>query len=167
MNLAENVTNTDTALPSPACGRGDGGEGQRLPAPTFVRMLRSNQTKAEQRLWYHFRAHRFLGLKFKRQQQCGPYVADFVCIAFKLVIEVDGGQHGSEADATRDAWFHREGYGVLRFWNHDVLGNTVAVLETIREVLLESGLVDAPALSPDPSPASGRGERTIAKQSVV
>ncbi|WP_116324456.1 endonuclease domain-containing protein [Cupriavidus taiwanensis] len=126
-------------------------------------MLRSNQTKAEQRLWYHFRAHRFLGLKFKRQQQCGPYVADFVCMAFKLAIEVDGGQHGAEVDAKRNAWFRREGYRVLRFWNHEVLGNTEAVLEEVREVLLELGLADAPALSPDPSPASGRGEKAVTK----
>ncbi|BDB23623.1 endonuclease domain-containing protein [Cupriavidus sp. P-10] len=127
-------------------------------------MLRANQAEAEQRQWYHFRAHRFLRLKFKRQHQCGPYIADFICMAFKLVIEVDGGQHGAEVDAKRDAWFQREGYRVLRFWNHDVMGNTEAVLEKVREVLLELGFVDTPALSPDASPASGRGEQTVAKR---
>jgi len=33
-----------------------------------AKTLRSNQAEAEQRLWYHLRAHRFMGLKFERQK---------------------------------------------------------------------------------------------------
>jgi len=123
-------------------------------------MLRASQTKAEQRLWYHLRDSRFLGLKFRRQRQIGPYIADFVCLEWKLVIEADGGQHGSEADLRRDAWFERNGYTVLRFWNNDVLAQTTSVLEYLREVVIRLGHVEAPALTPGPSPASGRGEQT-------
>ncbi len=115
-----------------------------------AKSLRSNQTDAEQKLWYHLRGHRFLGLKFKRQKPMGNYIVDFVCVERKLIIELDGSQHADqhEYDATRDAWLRGEGYTVLRFWNNEVLGELEGVVEKIRL-----------ALSPDPSPASGRGEQ--------
>ncbi|WP_455280260.1 endonuclease domain-containing protein [Cupriavidus necator] len=115
-------------------------------------MLRSNQTEAEWRLWYHLRAHRFLGLKFKRQCQLGPFVVDFVCKELKLVIEADGGQHDEAVDAPRDVWFRHEGFHVLRFWNHEVLGQTDAVLERIRQVVLDLGYVE-----------NGGGQKTMAE----
>ncbi|WP_156811172.1 MULTISPECIES: endonuclease domain-containing protein [unclassified Cupriavidus] len=127
-------------------------------------MLRANQTKAEQRLWYLLRDNRLIGLKFRRQRQIGPYIVDFVCLDLKLVIEADGGQHGKDADARRDAWFARNGYTMLRFWNNEILGQTSAVLERVREVAIGLGHVDAPALTPGPSPASGRGEQTGARR---
>ncbi len=85
------------------------------------------------RLWYHLRAHRFLGLKFKRQKPIGPYIVDFACPALRLVIEIDGGQHSEEAeyDRRRDAWLHKRGYTVLRFWNNEVMENMEGVLERI------------------------------------
>jgi very-short-patch-repair endonuclease len=47
-------------------------------------------------------------------------------------VEVDGSQHAqSSRDAARDAWLAREGYRVLRFWNHDVLTAPESVLATI------------------------------------
>lgn len=99
-----------------------------------ARRLRANQTEAEQRLWYHLRAHRFMGLKFKRQKPIGPYIVDFVCLEHGLVIEVDGGQHASRCayDKTRDAWLREHGYHVMRFWNHEVMQQLDAVLERIR-----------------------------------
>jgi very-short-patch-repair endonuclease len=108
-------------------------------------------TAAEQRLWYHLRAHRFMGLKFKRQKPMGRYVIDFVCVERKLVIELDGGQHAEniEYDHERDAWLRSEGYTVLRFWNNQLMENMDGVLEQIRLTL-----------SPGPSPTSVRGEST-------
>ncbi|HEX4853624.1 endonuclease domain-containing protein [Arenimonas sp.] len=95
--------------------------------------MRSNPTDAELRLWYHLRASRFLGLKFKRQHPVGPYIADFVCLAHHLIVEADGGQHnGSARDAERDTFLRAQGYRILRFWNDEVLSNTEAVLESIR-----------------------------------
>jgi len=101
-----------------------------------------------------------MGLKFKRQHPIGPYVADFVCIGLKLIVEADGGQHGQVDDIQRDAWLRANGFSVLRFWNNEVLGQMEAVLERIRVMALELGHVEVQALSPCPSPASGRGEQT-------
>jgi very-short-patch-repair endonuclease len=76
--------------------------------------------------------------KFRRQQPLGPFVADFCCLDRKLVIEVDGGQHAanSASDEARTAYLNRFGYKVLRFWDHDVLRNTEAVLEQIAAALI-------------------------------
>jgi very-short-patch-repair endonuclease len=111
--------------------------------------LRSNQTEVEERLWYHLRAHRFMGLKFKRQKPMGPYIVDFVCVERRLIIELDGGQHSEQTtyDEQRDAWLRNQGYTALRFWNNEVMQQLEGVLEKIRL-----------ALSTNPSPASGRGE---------
>ncbi len=119
--------------------------------PNNAKTLRTNQTEAEQRLWYHLRAHRFMGLKFKRQKPMGRYIVDFVCLEHRLIIEIDGGQHAEQVayDQHRDTWLRSQGFTVLRFWNNKVMQQLEAVLEQIRCTI---------ALSPNPSPASGRGE---------
>lgn len=96
------------------------------------------------------RAHRFMGLKFKRQKPVGRYIVDFVCVKQRLIIEIDGGQHAEqiEYDQHRDDWLHSQGYTVLRFWNNEVMQHLEGVLEQIRNMI---------TLSPNPSPASGRG----------
>ncbi len=139
-----------STLPSPACGRGVGGEGVSLLER--AKSLRTGQTDAEVRLWFHLRAHRFMGMKFKRQKPVGSYIVDFICFNPKLIVEIDGGQHAEqvEYDRRRDDFLHSEGFTVLRFWNNQILGEIDAVLESIREAIT--------ALSPNPSPASGRGE---------
>ncbi|MCK9516521.1 MAG: endonuclease domain-containing protein [Ottowia sp.] len=89
-------------------------------------------TDAERVLWRHLRARRLAGGKFRRQHPLGPYVVDFVNLAARLVIEVDGGQHsGSAHDRARDRWLQRQGFRVLRFWNNDVLQHTEGVLQAI------------------------------------
>jgi very-short-patch-repair endonuclease len=117
-----------------------------------AKALRSHQTEAEQRLWYHLRAHRFMDLKFKRQKPVGHYIVDFVCLEQRLIVEIDGGQHAEqvEYDQRRDAWLRNQGYTVLRFWNNEVMQQLEGVLERIRLAI---------ALSPGPSPTSGRGEQ--------
>ncbi|MDH4561423.1 endonuclease domain-containing protein [Pseudomonas sp. BN411] len=103
----------------------------------FARELRSNMTDAEHHLWYYLRGHRFFGLKFKRQKPMGHYIVDFICLEQRLVIELDGGQHQEQADrdGERDRWLSEQGYRVLRFWNHEVLRDTDAVLEAIGRAL--------------------------------
>ena len=117
----------------------------------FARQLRGTMTDAEQRIWYHLRGSRLLGAKFRRQFPIGPYIADFACLASRLIVEVDGGQHNESLhDARRDQFLRERGFTVLRFWNNDVLADTDAVLAAICDAL-------AVGPSPQPSPASGRG----------
>ena len=122
-----------------------------MPAPV-ARKLRSNLTAAESRLWSRLRRKQIAGHRFRRQAPIGRYVADFVCHDARLIVEVDGGQHGMRIveDAKRTAWLESQGYRVLRFWNNDVLRNTDGVIERIR-----SALVNAPL--PSPPPRGGRG----------
>lgn len=119
----------------------------------FAKQLRQSLTDAERVLWYHLRAHRFQGQKFRRQQPLGPYILDFVHFRAKLVIEADGGQHAeSKRDAVRDAWLASEGFRVMRFWNDQILKETEAVLEAILQTLGQ------PAPSPPtPLPQGERG----------
>jgi very-short-patch-repair endonuclease len=100
-----------------------------------ARALRKNSTDAERILWSELRDHRLNGASFRRQVPIATYIADFVCHAAKLVIELDGGQHFSDAqeatDARRSAIIEAKSFRVLRFSNHDVMTNRVGVLETI------------------------------------
>ncbi|HSW90119.1 MAG TPA: DUF559 domain-containing protein [Patescibacteria group bacterium] len=108
----------------------------RKPNLTFrARSLRIESTSQERKLWSALRAHRFFGKHFKRQQSLGPYVTDFYCHACKLIIEIDGAQHGLEEgkkyDEYRTQYFTQLGYRVLRFWNNDVDNAIEKVLENI------------------------------------
>ena len=100
-----------------------------------ARALRRQQTEAEALLWMHLRSRQLLDLKFRRQHPIGPYFADFACIEIGLVIELDGGQHADEDAAAQDTARARcmadAGFTTRRFWNHDVLQQTAAVLESI------------------------------------
>ncbi|MDO9052742.1 MAG: endonuclease domain-containing protein [Gallionella sp.] len=138
-----------------------------------AKTLRTHQTEAEQRLWYHLRAHRFMGLKFKRQKPMGRYIADFVCMERRLIIEIDGGQHAEqlEYDQRRDMWLRSQGYTVLRFWNNDVMQQLEGVLEQIRITLSPTPLMKPPSnrlsQQADKSllvPPAGEGRFTIVKQ---
>lgn len=122
-----------------------------------ARALRHESTDAEQLLWRHLRASQLQGHKFRRQHPIGPYFADFACIDSRLVIELDGGQHAAEAAVSRDAarseFLFSQGWRVLRFWNHDVLTELQAVLQTIAEALQQNP-------HPNPLPLAGEGEIT-------
>jgi very-short-patch-repair endonuclease len=65
---------------------------------------------------------------------------DFCCIDKKLIIELDGSQHleSAEYDAQRTAFLSRQGYRVIRFWNHEVLTGTEDVLDRIERFLAEA-----------------------------
>jgi len=107
--------------------------GVRAGAKDKARALRSQMTDAETLLWQHLRGRRFQGFKFRRQRPLGPYILDFVCLEVGLVIEVDGGQHAEAQtyDEHRTTFIEKQGLRVIRFWNHDVLNQTAAVLEKI------------------------------------
>lgn len=106
-----------------------------------ARSLRERSTEAERLLWSKLRDRRLAGHKFRRQHPIGPYVADFVCLAGNLVVELDGGQHGShvEADERRTRWLEHRGFRVVRFWNNELIENTNGVLRAIAEALSSDG----------------------------
>ena len=113
--------------------------------------MRSESTDAEHRLWQILRAHRFAGYKFRRQVPLDFYIADFVCFAERLIVELDGGQHAdSESDPRRDAYLRTQGFRVLRIWNNDLFTNEEGVAERILSTLRSPPL-------PNPSPARGEG----------
>jgi len=92
-------------------------------------------------LWGLLRDRSLEGLKFRRQAPIGPYVADFVCFARRLVVEVDGYFHAfhAERDARRDAWLRREGYRVLRIPDSVVLGHPEEAARLIRAAVAPIG----------------------------
>lgn len=83
-------------------------------------------TDAELKLWNELRAHRLMGLGFRRQMPIMGYIVDFACPARKLVIEIDGAQHAmarAEHDALRTLRLKEDGWKIVRFWNADVLSD--------------------------------------------
>jgi very-short-patch-repair endonuclease len=104
-----------------------------------ARELRHEQTAAEERLWRCLRGRKLKGFKFVRQAPLGPYFGDFVCRERKLVIELDGATHGTEAEIQRDqkrsAYLANQGYRVIRFTNTEVFETADDVIETVLAAL--------------------------------
>ncbi len=69
----------------------------------FARRLRNEPIGAEKRLWFLLRAGQLNGHKFRRQAALGPYIVDFICLAQRLIVELDGPQHLEPAAAEHDA----------------------------------------------------------------
>ncbi len=90
-----------------------------------AKAMRRVMTDAELKLWNEIRAHRLMGLSFRRQMPVGSFIVDFACPAKRMIVEVDGSQHaGAEAaekDVLRSRALEELGWTVLRFWNDDVL----------------------------------------------
>ena len=80
------------------------------------------------------------GAKIRRQVPLGSYVADFACLASRLVIEIDGAAHRDRAsyDASRAAEIEAMGFAVLRFTSDDVEERLPWVLKRIREAVAGS-----------------------------
>ena len=102
---------------------------------------------AEQTLWNVLRGRQISDLKFRRQHPFGDHILDFVCPENKLVIEVDGGQHGQQAryDENRTQELQAAGFCVLRFWNNEVHKEIESVKEKVWLVVQ--------SLQPHPAPS--------------
>jgi very-short-patch-repair endonuclease len=111
-------------------------------------------SEAEKALWRLLRSRQISGLKFRRQHPFGDYILDFVCLENKLVIEVDGGQHGNQAsyDENRTQKLQTAGFRVLRFWNNEILKEIESVKEKIWLVAQEL------QSHPPPKPPPLKGE---------
>lgn len=108
-----------------------------------AKALRSNMTEAEMRLWRVIRAHRLEGISFRRQMPIAGYIVDFAAPQQRLIVELDGSQHGDqqyiEQDRQRDEALANAGWTVLRFWNADVLQDLDAVCRKILTVCGKEG----------------------------
>lgn len=127
----------------------------------FVKESRSNPTEAENALWQMLRGKKLEGYKFRRQHIIGSYIADFICLRAKLIIEIDGLIHqlpeNKANDEERTLWLKQKGFEVIRFKNEEVLGDTENVLATI---LKELAIIQSAALIP-PLGGGGAGAAKI------
>jgi very-short-patch-repair endonuclease len=110
-----------------------------------ARIMRKNPTDAEKKLWSLLRLKQLDGHRFRRQAPIGLYIVDFFCPEARLIIEVDGGQHGTakEYDEARTTWLSQQGHRVIRFWNNDILQNPDGVLLRLREALDKASTIHA------------------------
>ncbi len=120
-----------------------------------ARQMRHEPVSTEDLFWSEVRNRKLGGFKFKRQYLIDPYIADFVCLERKLIIELDGKLHeGREGyDAARDAYLRQQGYDVFRLKNEDVAKNFGIVLATVLRELT------APSPRPSPPLRGGEGEK--------
>jgi very-short-patch-repair endonuclease len=133
----------------------------------FARSLRDQQTDAEKLLWLMLRNRRLVGFKFRRQHPFGRYIVDFYCHEAKLAIELDGGGHNEEAtreyDLQRTQELEGAGICVVRFWNNEVLKDSVAVMECVYRLLQERTKI---SLTPAPLP-EGEGVEEVSVLSAA
>ena len=101
----------------------------------FVKEHRSNPTDAEISLWELLRGKQLNGYKFRRQHIIGNYIADFICLPAKLILEVDGLMHQTPenkiSDAERTAELNKHGFEVIRFNNTEVINERAKVADKI------------------------------------
>jgi PncC family amidohydrolase len=101
----------------------------------FIISNKENPTLAESILWERLRNKKLAGYKFRRQHIIHSFIADFICIPKRLIIEVDGLIHQSPenklSDAARTIELNQAGFEVLRFTNEEVLNDIESVLNKI------------------------------------
>jgi very-short-patch-repair endonuclease len=143
--MAESPTEKSPLIPPlgeggrAAAGWGSGRPGTSLPT-ALPRRLRKQLTPHEVKLWNWLReGFRPLGYHFRRQVPVGRYVVDFACLKQRVIVEADGGGHGTDAgqqtDTARDSFLRGQGFRVLRFWNHEIDGEKEMVMDTILAAL--------------------------------
>jgi len=108
--------------------------------------MRREMTGAELKLWSIVRNRALVGVKFRRQVPIGNYIADFCCVAHRLIVELDGGQHAEQeaADASRSRFLSNEGLKVLRFWNDQVATGLDFVIKEILTAIAENERAPSP-----------------------
>lgn len=104
---------------------------------SVARKLRNDSTAAERKLWSRIRREQIDGFKFRRQVVLGPFVVGFACLEARLILEVDGATHSTEAELTRDAAraarLSAMGFAMLRFADDDVFREIDGTVETVAE----------------------------------
>ena len=87
-----------------------------------ARVLRKNMTPEEKHLWYDLLKK--LPYNVRRQHNIENYIVDFYIAEKKIVIEIDGIQHGSyehqQKDKVRDSKLSKWEITVLRYSNESI-----------------------------------------------
>ncbi len=98
--------------------------------------MRKNQTEAEKTIWEKLRKKQIVH-RIRRQQIIDHYIADFVCIPAKTIIEIDGPIHDfqKEADEKRTQYLNSVGFEILRYKNADVLADPDRIAQEIASYL--------------------------------
>ena len=110
-----------------------------------ARELRKNMTIGERIVWSRLRKRQVGGSRFRRQDPIGHYVADFLCHAPRLVVEIDGESHELDRVDRRDAWFNAKGYQVIRFGATEVHESLDDVIHAIYVALTSERSLPTPA----------------------
>src|SRR5262245_39668789 len=107
-----------------------------------AKQLRANMTPQEWMIWRLLHENDLVALNWRKQTAFGEYVLDFVSHSARLVVEVDGHQHGEdeqrEHDELRTAWLNSQGYRVLRIWNFEARKEQEEVWRKIYAAALET-----------------------------
>ena len=115
--------------------------------------MRRNLTDAELKLWNELRAHRLMGLGFRRQYPIGHYIVDFACPSKRLIVEVDGSQHSDDAaiayDRQRTGKLEADGWTIVRFYNHEVMNDADGICQ---HIVTLAGLAAPANAMPTPFP---------------
>ncbi len=143
----------DAKTSPPLQGRGRGwGLSANAIAELYARaaQMRKNPTEPEMRVWRIVSASQMSGRKFRRQAVIPPFIADFLCPAERLIVEIDGDTHDQAKDRLRDDLLAERGYRTVRVTNHDVMTNIQGVSYAIASAL---GAASGYAANPHPNPS--------------
>jgi len=132
----------------------------------MAKEFRQVMTNAEAILWSGLRCDAIDGYRFRRQHPIGAYIADFACVAAKLVIEIDGATHGSPAEIAhevrRTRFVKKLGRRAIRFANGDIFYDLTGALDAIARQLHPH--LPSTSRRSAPPPAEGRGRGTVSRK---
>ena len=114
--------------------------------------LKKNPTEAEIIIWEYLK-NKKTGLKIRRQHIVDNFIADFIWLPKKLVIEIDGKIHKfqKEYDQMRTERLTELGFKIIRFTNEVVKAKPNEVFSQIKHVLDDT-------VDPNSPPLEGLGE---------
>ncbi|WP_083898902.1 endonuclease domain-containing protein [Robiginitomaculum antarcticum] len=135
----------DRGAPPPSSSRGSDDtspakQGRKIRIDTkrsrqFAKHLRKNLTDAEVILWGELKSRRLQKHRFRRQHPIGPYITDFAHMKSRLVIEIDGATHSTDAELAHDLkrtdYMEGKGWRVIRVQNDDVYNHIDGVCDFI------------------------------------
>ncbi len=135
----------------------------------LAKFMRKEYTEAEDKLWQQLRNNK-IGVKFRRQHPIESYIADFISLQNKLIIEVDGGYHENEEQKTYDEertkGLTEIGFRIIRFTNNEIINDINHVLTTIKKNIeieniqtVEEDFETLISKTPSPLAEKGQGMR--------